>query len=58
MKSLTRWVVYDEYREIGWAFSEAGARQIAYEYELQCMSSDDSRYPIVWISEETSDNNL
>lgn len=44
MKKLERFVVYADDQMIGWAFSEAFAREIAYEFERQCENNEDGPY--------------
>lgn len=58
MKPLTRWIAYAGDQQIGWAFSEAGARKIAYEYEEHCMNQEDPFLPAIWIWEETADDDV
>lgn len=58
MNKLTRWIVYDGDLEIGWAFSQAGARKIAFEYEDHCVNQDEPYFPEIKISAETCEDNL
>lgn len=63
MGRLTRWIVYyeskDGERELGWAFSQAGARQIAYHYMCHPpVFAKDPDNLNIRISLETINNNL